>query len=203
MQSFRKLLLLAGCFAVALGAEAQEQGGKKKPHDKDKTEAKSKKDKKKGDADKKTDEETKAKEAKRMPFPLPVGHGGKGLAIPYLDGTARKTMNFEIGTAQRLDEDRVEMGDLKIETYDEASNPEMTIDLPISQVNLTTRVITTDKHVEIRRDDFELTGEGMEFNTITREGSIKGNVRMLIYNMANETEPDDRKKTKEEPKPGA
>ena len=97
----------------------------------------------------------------------------------------------------------MELGELKIETYDEDSKPEMTIDLPVSQINLTTRVITTEKHVQITRDDFELTGDGMEFDTISKQGTIKGNVRMLIYNIANEINSDEPAKPKEETKPGA
>lgn len=207
MQSFRKLLLVAGCLVVALGAEAQDQGGKKKPREKEKPEAPAKdgkgKAKNKSEKGKKESAEEAEKESRRMPFPLPIGHGGKGLTIPYLDGTARKTMNFSVGTAQRVDADNVEMGELTIETYDEEAKPEMTIDLPVSKINLTTRVISTEKHVHITRDDFELTGNAMEFDTISKQGTIKGNVRMLIYNIANEINSDEPAKPKEEPKPGA
>ena len=158
MQSFPKLILVAVCVVVALGAESQEQGGKKKSRDKEKPEAQVKdgktKTKNKSDKGKKGSDEETEKESRRMPFPLPVGHGGKGLTIPYLDGTARKTMNFSVGTAQRVDADNVEMGEVRIETYDEEANPEMTIDMPVSKINLTTRVISTEKHVQITRDDF-------------------------------------------------
>lgn len=197
MQSFRKLFLIAGCLALAGGTVAQAQKEKGKPRDKGKMETK-----KKGDKDKSPEDKAeKEKEARRMPFPLPIGHGGKGLAIPYLDGAARKTMNFSVGTAQRIDADRVDLGDTKIETFNEDAQPEMTIDLPVSQINLTTRVITSAKPVQIKRSDFQLTGDGMEFDTLSKQGTVKGNVRMLIYNLANETEPDAPAKPKEEPKP--
>jgi lipopolysaccharide export system protein LptC len=63
----------------------------------------------------------------------------------------------------------------------------MSIDLPNSTLDLTTSVISTKKLVTIKRADFELTGNTMEFNTKTRAGGLGGKVRMLIYNLEDET----------------
>lgn len=121
-----------------------------------------------------------------MPFPLPVGHGGKGLRIPYLDGNAQKSMQFVVGKAKRTKEDLVKMSDLRIEMLAQDDAPEMTIELPNSTMNLVTRVITGDKEVKIRREDFELSGDRLVFDTVAKQGKLQGNVRMLIYNLANE-----------------
>jgi hypothetical protein len=199
MQSFRNFFLACACLAIAAGAIAQEKsdsarpGGKSKQEKKKKAKVEEEKSGKEGDA---------AKEPEKMPFPLPIGHGGKGLKIPYLDGNARKTMNFVVGTAQRIDEDHVKMGALKIQTYDDEAQPDMSIDLPNAMLNLSTRVITAEKKVKIKREDFELTGNGMEFDTVSKQGTLKGNVRMLIYNLANEIDSDASAKPKQEPKPG-
>lgn len=182
MLSFRKLLSLAATCAFALSAVAE------KPGDKPKAEEKAKK--KKGDE---KDKDKPGKEPKKMSFPIPEGHDSKGLRIPYMDGEGKKTMYFVIGVARRIDPEHVEMADLEIETFDEEGNSEMAIELPTSTLNLTTRVITTEKQVRIKRDDFELTGETMEFNTETKEGKLGGKVRMLIYNLA--SEPDEKPAT--------
>jgi lipopolysaccharide export system protein LptC len=47
-------------------------------------------------------------------------------------------------------------------------------------------VISTKKRVVIKREDFQLTGETMEFNMKTRQGSLGGGVKMLIYNIEQE-----------------
>ena len=174
MLSFRKTLLLAATCALALSAIAEKPGDKPKAGEKAK---------KKGDEKEKP---SPAKEPKKMSFPIPEGHDSKGLRIPYMDGEGKKTMYFVIGVARRTDPDHVEMSDLQIETFDEEGNSEMGIDLPSSTLDLTTRIITTEKQVRIKRDDFELTGETMEFNTETKEGKLGGGVRMLIYNLASE-----------------
>jgi hypothetical protein len=190
--------MILGCALVAASPLAEQKSGKAKGDEKTKQET-SKKKKSEATA---AAEKEKEKEEKRLPFPLPVGHGGKGLAIPYLDGSARKTMNFVIGTAERRDADTVEMGELKIETFNEEGGSEMIIDLPISKLDLTTRVISTDKSVHIHCDEFDLTGERMIFNTTTKRGTLEGRVRMIIFNQDNEPEPDPAAKPKEEPKPG-
>ena len=62
----------------------------------------------------------------------------------------------------------------------------MTIALPKSELNVTTSVITTKKHVEIKRHDFEISGETLEFNMKTKRGTLGGGVKMLIYNIQEE-----------------
>jgi hypothetical protein len=175
MLSFRKILPLAMTCVLGLSALAEKPGDKPKAGEKAK-----KKDEEKA-------KEKPAKEPKKMSFPIPEGHDSKGLRIPYMDGEGKKTMYFVIGVARRTDADHVEMADLEIATFDEDGNEEMAIELPTSTLDLTTRVITTQKQVRIKRDDFELTGETMEFNTETKEGKLGGKVRMLIYNLASET----------------
>jgi lipopolysaccharide assembly outer membrane protein LptD (OstA) len=91
-------------------------------------------------------------------------------------------MYFNIDSAKRVDEDHLEMTMAKVETYNEAGAPEMTIELPVSTLDLNTRILTSTTPVTIRRSDFELTGDTMVFNTVTRRGRLAGNVRMLIFN---------------------
>ena len=37
--------------------------------------------------------------------------------------------------------------------------------------------------MKISTQDFELTGEKMEFNTVERAGQLMGNVRMVVHNL--------------------
>jgi lipopolysaccharide export system protein LptC len=47
------------------------------------------------------------------------------------------------------------------------------------------RVLTGDKGVTIRREDFEIVGDGLEFHTKTRNGRVLGNVKMTILSLDN------------------
>jgi hypothetical protein len=128
-----------------------------------------------------------AKPVSKLSLPLPKGQDSKGVVIPYTDGTGKKTMVFRIGIGTRLDDDNVKMVDLKIETFDDEGKPEMSIDLPHSKMNLATRIIAGEDSVTIKRSDFQITGKTMEFNTETKQGWIKGDVKMIIYDLTDET----------------
>ena len=179
MRLFREFLPVMACVllstALCFGG-SKEESGKKEKKEKRKEEQKRKQ---KGDAG----------AEKKVPdmIPIPKGHDSKGLKIPYSDEKGRLQMTFNIGTATRIDDDHVQMADLNIETFDEAGNSEMKIALPTSVLDTRTRIISSNQHVTIQRADFELTGESLEFNTQTKEGKLGGGVRMLIYNLSNET----------------
>jgi hypothetical protein len=149
-------------------------------------------------AKEKGEEETAdEKPAPRLSLPLPTGQDSKGVTIPYMDGrSCKKTMTFRIGVARKLDETRVKMSDLLIEMLDENGDAEMTIDLPSAFLDLNTRIITGDQRVTIKRDDFTLTGQAMEFSGETRRGRINGDVKMIIYDMESQTG-----RAAEQPKP--
>ncbi|MDQ3621171.1 MAG: hypothetical protein M3463_01580 [Verrucomicrobiota bacterium] len=124
----------------------------------------------------------------RMPFPVPIGRGSKGLKIPTFSADGQLLqMVFNIGHATRVDENNVQMIDLWVETYDESGAPEMSFTLPSSNLDLTTRILSTLEGVTIRRSDFELTGKTMVFNTREKRGTLGGGVKMIIYNLAEET----------------
>ncbi len=195
MSSFVKLVAVGLVGSLSLGVLAQtptndkspaaptapatKEGGDPKAKAKDKD-----KDKKKKKKDKDVDPNAPPK---AIDVPVPMGHDSKGLKIPYFGSDGKLQMNFNIGVAKRIDDNHIEMTDLAIETFDEEGQHDMAIDLPTSVMDLTTSVITTQKKVVIKRSDFELHGNTMIFNTKTRQGGVGGNVRMLIYNLSEET----------------
>ena len=183
--------------AALLGVSAQAGQKEDKPKDPSKeltakTDAtsKSKGDKAKGD---KSKGESKNEGSSKMSIPLTKDHPSIGLKIPYFGSDGKLQMNFNIGVANRLDDNHVKMDETQVETFNDGKS-DMIIDLPSSVLDLTTRVITTNQNVKIKRADFEITGHTMEFNTVTKQGTIGGNVRMLIYNIDNESA--EKKETK-------
>jgi hypothetical protein len=137
------------------------------------------------------------KEVPRINLVVPKGQDSIGVTIPMYDGGTRKTMNFQIGVATRIDDDRVKMKNLVIDTFDEEGALEMTVTLPGAVLDLNTRVITGDETCTVQRADFELTGQSIQFNTVARQGWIKGNVKMTIHDLSD----DDAAAAEPAPKP--
>lgn len=133
-------------------------------------------------------ERTEEKTPGKISVPVPPGHDAKGLVIPIRTATGIMQMRFTMEIGARTDLDHMDMTTLLIETFDEEGKDEMTINLPRSILDLNTRVISTKSGFLLKRSDFELTGDTMEFNTETKTGRVVGNVRMLIYDLMNENE---------------
>lgn len=122
-----------------------------------------------------------------LDVPIPVAHGAKGIKLPYFDGNGKLQMDFSIGSAFRTDAEHLEMKGVVMQTYDENGKSEMFIEMPRSTLDLTTRMLKSDEPFTLRRNDFEMTGDTMQFNTVTKSGKVIGNVRMLIYNLSDLT----------------
>lgn len=179
MRSFRKYVALTLCLGISasvVGAAEKE----KKPVSQEKV-AKKPPGKGKGKKGKENKPEEDPEAIGRINLPIQKGHDSFGLKIPYENADGVLQMIFKVGRASRLDDNHVQMAELEVETFDDDGKPEMTIDLPVSILDLNTRMLTTESKVTIRRSDFEITGDSMEFNTKTKQGRLAGNVRMLIF----------------------
>jgi lipopolysaccharide assembly outer membrane protein LptD (OstA) len=113
-------------------------------------------------------------------IPLPIGHEAKGLVLPDFDLEGRLRGRFEAESAKRLDEVHIGFHVLKITTYTPESKPDLTIELSESILNLKTRILTSNERTMIKRADFKIAGDSVEFDTNTRIGRLVGHVKMLI-----------------------
>jgi len=115
-------------------------------------------------------------------IPLTVGHEAKGLVLPNYDLQGNLLGRFEAGTAARIDEDHVKFTDVKMVSYDAKEKPDFDVTMKDAVLNLETRVIDSNNKTKIKRADFEIVGDAVQFNTVTRYGTLTGNVHMTIYN---------------------
>ena len=113
-------------------------------------------------------------------IPLPIGHEAKGLVLPDFDLEGHLRGRFEAESAKRLDEVHVGFHVLKITTYTPESQPDLTIDLSEAILNLKTRILSSNERAIIKRADFNIAGDSVEFDTNTRTGKLFGNVKMVI-----------------------
>jgi hypothetical protein len=117
--------------------------------------------------------------------PIPVGKDAMGLRIPLYDQKGNLTMTLDVQRAQKTDEFSMEMEGTVVQTYAQSEKPDLRIDLPLSVINLRTRVVSSNSPVTIEREDFRLTGDAMEFHLKSKKGRVMRNVKMLIYNRDN------------------
>ena len=113
-------------------------------------------------------------------IPLPIGHEAKGLVLPDFDANGRLRGRFEAGTAHRIDEEHVGFQHLKITTYTPESQPDLQIDMHTSVLDLKTRILSSQERTTIRRSDFNIVGDSVQFDTNSKTGRLIGNVKMVI-----------------------
>ena len=113
-------------------------------------------------------------------IPLPIGHEAKGLVLPDFDLQGHLRGRFEAESAKRLDEVHIGFHTLKIMTYTPEQQTDLTIELSEAILNLKTRILSSNERSTIKRSDFNIVGDSVEFDTNSRVGKLVGNVKMVI-----------------------
>src|SRR2546421_10168318 len=113
-------------------------------------------------------------------IPLPIGHEAKGLVLPDFDLEGHLRGRFEAASAKRLDEVHIGFQSLKIITYTPEKKPDLTVELSEAVLNMKTRILTSKERTIIKRADFDIAGDSVEFDTNTHTGRLVGNVKMVI-----------------------
>lgn len=117
--------------------------------------------------------------------PIAEGHDAKGLVLPDFDLKGRMRGKLEAGVAKRLDEERVEFKDVKFTTFvPETETTDLEVLMSTSVFNLKTQVLDSSERTTVRRSDFEITGDTMRFEMVTRIGTLAGNVKMVVHGKA-------------------
>ena len=130
----------------------------------------------------------------RLDLPVPKGQPQKGLRIPIYTPEGKLIMSFQIGVAEVVDADNIKMGDLHLETFKENGEHEFNIDLPDSVFNAKSKELTSKAHVIVKRNDFEISGNSMTFNTETKVGKFGDGVKMIIYDARAAVGEDEKKR---------
>lgn len=123
--------------------------------------------------------EQKAEQSTDFDVPVPMGIPVKGIKIPHRNEEGKLVMTIEAETAKKLDEKHVEMENMKIDSFDDDGKT-IRIEIPHSIFDLDTRILSGDSQALIRREDFEITGDSVEFNTKTRHATLHGKIHMII-----------------------
>jgi hypothetical protein len=120
--------------------------------------------------------------------PIVPGHDAKGLVLPDFDHLGRMRGKLEAGLTKRLDDEHVEFKSVKFTTFvPESETPDLQIVMTSSVFNLKTQVLNSSERTTVKRADFEITGDTMQFEMITRKGTLAGNVKMVVRGKAKAT----------------
>lgn len=129
--------------------------------------------------------------------PLPIGHEAKGLVFPDIDEDGHLRGRFTAGTAMRVDQNHMEFHDLQITTFNDQGQPDLMVEMSSSVLDLDTRRLSSPTPTRIRRTDFDVMGDSADFDTVKRQGTLTGHVKMTI------TDPQKFSGAKPSPKPSA
>ena len=140
----------------------------------------------------KPETETKAKPKTRpkpeegvINIPIATGHDAKGLVLPDFDLKGHLRGKLEAGVTKRLDDEHVEFRGVKFTTFiPETGAPDLEIIMNSSVFNLKTQVLNSSERATVKRSDFEITGDTMQFEMLTRKGTLAGNVKMVVRGKA-------------------
>jgi hypothetical protein len=113
-------------------------------------------------------------------IPLPIGHEAKGLVLPDFDLEGHLRGKFVASTARRIDEEHIRFQDLKITTFTPENQIDLQIDMQTSLFDLKTKILSSQERATVKRADFNIIGDSIQFDTNTRTGRMIGNVKMVI-----------------------
>jgi hypothetical protein len=117
--------------------------------------------------------------------PLATGHDAKGLVLPDFDLLGRMRGKLEAGVTRRLDDENIEFEGVKFTTFmPETQAPDLQIITKTSSLNLKSQVFKSKERTVVKRADFEIVGDTMEFEMISRQGTLAGNVKMVVHGKA-------------------
>lgn len=125
----------------------------------------------------------------KITLPLPKGEPQHTVKFPLYGSDGALNYRFEMGIATLMDDDMVKMTKLRILSFkpDDADPkkrvPDMDMDLPDAYLNQRTKDLTSEAPITIKSENYEVTGKKMTFNLGTRQGTLGGGVKMVIYDM--------------------
>jgi len=117
--------------------------------------------------------------------PITAGHDAKGLVLPDFDLQGRMRGKLQAGVTRRLDDQNIEFEGVKFTTFvPETEKPDLEISMDKSVFNLKTQVLSSTVRSTVKRNDFEVAGDSMKFEMLTRLGTLEGNIKMVVRGKA-------------------
>lgn len=124
---------------------------------------------------------------------LPKGRSLRGVKLPSYSGDRLSSL-MTATTMKRLDEKHLDMQDLRIIMYAKPGGKDTLISTDRGIYDIEKEEITSDTRTRIEQEGvFDLEGNDMIFDAVTQKGKMTGDVKMLLYSMADGLMPSDAK----------
>ncbi|MCF6310878.1 MAG: hypothetical protein L3J39_00350 [Verrucomicrobiales bacterium] len=124
---------------------------------------------------------------------LPKGRSLRGVKLPSYSGDRLSSL-MTATTMKRLDDKHLDMQDLRIIMYAKPGEADTLISTDRGIYNLEKEEITSDTRTRIEQEGvFDLEGDNMIFDAVTQKGKMTGDVKMLLYSMADGLMPNGAK----------
>ena len=122
---------------------------------------------------------------------LPVGQQNIDVRIPsFSDGVPSSIIRAV--TMTRVDENQMNMEKLDIRLIDNLRQNDLRVQLPTATFNMGTNVLTSQQRGRISREDFQIEGDTLIYDTNTGQAKMTGHVHMIIFDTDSfKKKPDD------------
>lgn len=111
---------------------------------------------------------------------LPIGEKNIDVKIPsFRDGVPSSTVRADSMT--RLDTENMAMERMDIRMYGKTHEQDVRVQLVTALYHMPSQILSSDQRSRVSREDFDLQGDSMIFDTRTGQGKMVGNVRMVIF----------------------
>lgn len=111
---------------------------------------------------------------------LPLGQRNLDVKIPsFKDGLPSSLIRA--GSMTRLDDEYMEMEKLDIRLFGPSRDKDVRVQLVTGDYHMPTQLLSSEQRSRISREDFQLEGDRLVFDTKSQQGKMTGNVRMVIF----------------------
>jgi hypothetical protein len=88
---------------------------------------------------------------RRVKFRCPIGQEAKGIVLPDYNLQGQLQARFEAASAKRISEQELQFTGLKVTTFTPENTPDVLIDVPMSVLDVETRILTARQRTTVHR----------------------------------------------------
>jgi hypothetical protein len=111
---------------------------------------------------------------------LPLGEKNQNVKIPsFTDGIRTSLINAR--TMTRVDDDHMEMEGMDMLLKGETDGQDLSVKLHVATYDMPSAVLSSDQRSRVSRNDFQIEGDSLVFDTHTQQGKMVGHVQMIIF----------------------
>lgn len=113
---------------------------------------------------------------------IPLGSRSRGFVLPSFENGKPSSL-ITADAMTRVDDSRLFAEKMIIRMFGETNDQDVRVDLKTGTYNLDQQILSSNERSRVSRNDFQIEGDGMVFDTKSSQGKMVGNVEMIIYDI--------------------